>query len=235
MKKEILVVVPSRSNGNNREANVERFIQAWEETTEGYSDLLVSIDDDDQHYYSRNPKAMYTIDPNVRFVPKLNRAALRFKDQYKAIAFFGDDHLIRTKWEVEFLTFFGENNDIGIAYGNDLLQYDKLPTAVCLTSNIIDTLGYMIPTQLQHMYADNFWLDLGKATNIIKYFPNIIFEHLHPDNGKAVRDAQYAHAAAVVGSDQYEYGLYLNNGQFQNDINKINNLKINNEGSCRVS
>jgi hypothetical protein len=235
MRKEILIVVPSRSNGNNREANVDRFIEAWKETTEGYSDLLVSLDDDDEHRYPRHLDVIYTVDPNVRFVPKLNKAALRFNGRYKAIAFFGDDHLIRTKWETEFLTFFEENNNMGIAYGNDLLQYDKLPTAVCMTSNMIRALGYMVPTQLQHMYADNFWLDLGKATNTIKYFPHIIFEHLHPDNGKAVRDAQYAHAAAVVGSDQYEYQMYLNNGQFQNDINKINNLKINNENISRLS
>jgi len=235
MKKEILIVVPSRSNGNNRENNVERFIQSWEETTEGHSDLLISLDDDDDHRYFRNQKVMYTIDPNVRFVPKLNRAALRFKDHYKAIAFFGDDHLIKTKWESQFLEYFNDNNGIGIAYGNDLLQYEKLPTAVCITTNIINKLGYMVPTQLQHMYADNFWLDLGKSTSIIKYFPHFIFEHLHPDNGKAIRDAQYNHAAAVVGSDQYEYQMYINNGQFQEDINKINNIKINNENINRLS
>jgi hypothetical protein len=83
----------------------------------------------------------------------------------------------------------------------------------------------MIPTTLQHMYADNFWLDLGINTNIIKYFPHIIFEHLHPDVGKAIRDNQYNHAAAVVGSDHYQYGVYLNTSQFTNDITKINNLK----------
>jgi hypothetical protein len=225
MKKEILIVVPSRSNGNNRENNVSRFIDAWEKNTEGYSDVLISIDEDDEHYYPRDPRALYTIDPNVRFAPKMNRAALRFKNEYKAIAFFGDDHLIKNTWETEFLDYFEKNNGVGIAYGNDLLQFDKLPTAVCITTNIINELGYMIPTQLQHMYADNFWLDLGKATSTIKYFPHIIFEHLHPDIGKAVRDTQYNHAAAVAGSDQYEYNLYLNNGQFQNDINKINILK----------
>jgi hypothetical protein len=225
MKKDILVVVPSRSCGNKREENVERFIKAWEENSEGYSDLLISLDDDDEHYYPRNPKVIYTVDPNVRFVPKMNRAALRFKDEYKCIAFFGDDHLIRNKWEREFLDYFDSNNGVGIAYGNDLLQFDKLPTAVCITSNIINELDYMIPTTLQHMYADNFWLDLGINTNIIKYFPHIIFEHLHPDVGKAIRDNQYNHAAAVVGSDHYQYGVYLNTSQFTNDITKINNLK----------
>jgi len=230
MIKDILVVVPSRSNGNKREDNVDRFIAAWQEHTEGYSDLCVSIDEDDEHLYPRRDGVIYTVDPNVRFVPKMNRAALRFKDQYRAIAFFGDDHLIKNKWEKEFLDYFDENSGIGIAYGNDLLQFEKLPTAVCITSNIIETLGYMIPTQLQHMYADNFWIDLGKATNSIKYFPNIIFEHLHPDIGKAARDPQYGHAAAVAPQDQFEYGKYLQQGQFYSDIIKINNLKNKNNG-----
>jgi hypothetical protein len=69
------------------------------------------------------------------------------------------------------LNFFVNNNGVGIAYGNDLLQSEKLPTAVCMTSNIIDALDYIVPPQLQHMYADNFWKDLGICTKIIKYFP----------------------------------------------------------------
>jgi hypothetical protein len=230
MIKDILIVVPSRSKDNKREDNVDRFIAAWKEYTEGHSDLCVSLDDDDEHYYPRREGVIYTVDPNVRFVPKMNRAALRFKDDYKCIAFFGDDHLIKGKWEKEFLEYFDKNNGVGITYGNDLLQFDKLPTAVCMTSNMITTLGYMIPTQLQHMYADNFWIDLGRATNSIRYFPHIIFEHLHPDIGKAVRDPQYGHAAAVAGQDQYEYQQYLQGEQFRSDINKINNLKNKNNG-----
>jgi hypothetical protein len=230
MIKDILVVVPSRSKGNKREDNVDRFISAWQEHTEGYSDLCVSLDDDDELLYPRRDGVIYTVDPNVRFVPKMNRAALRFKDQYRSIAFFGDDHLIKNKWEKQFLDYFDENKGIGIAYGNDLLQFEKLPTAVCITSNIIEELGYMIPTQLQHMYADNFWLDLGRNTNSIKYFPEIIFEHLHPDIGKAVRDHQYGHAASVAGQDQQTYYNYITKGYFKKDIDKINNLKIKNNG-----
>ena len=75
------------------------------------------------------------------------------------------------------------------------------------------------------MYADNFWLDIGKATNNIKYFPNIIWEHMHPDIGKATRDAQYSYAADVVHHDLNAYSLYINEGSFINDINKINKIK----------
>lgn len=226
MKKDILVIVPSRSAGVGREKNVERFIQHWMYFTEGYSDICISLDDDDEHYYDRYKNVIYTVNPNERFVPKLNRAALHFKDEYKCIAFFGDDHIIKTKWESAMLDYFQNHNDIGICYGNDLLQGERLPTAVCMTSNIISNLGYMVPKTLLHMYADNFWIDLGKATNSIAYFNDIIWEHLHPDIGKATRDTQYQYAAAVVNHDLIEYQNYLRNGQFDHDVSIINSLKI---------
>jgi hypothetical protein len=226
MKKEILVIVPSRSNGTGREKNVERFIQHWMLFTEGHSDICISLDDDDEHHYERYKGVIYTVNPNERLVPKLNTASAKFINDYKCIAFFGDDHVIKSNWETEIIDYFKQNNDVGIAYGNDLLQGERLPTAVCMTSNIIQTLGYMVPTTLLHMYADNFWIDLGKATNNIKYFKDIIWEHLHPDNGKAFRDKQYSYAADVVHLDNNAYHNYITNGSFQLDIEKINNLKI---------
>lgn len=225
MKKEILVIVPSRSNGTGREKNVERFIQHWMYFTEGFSDICISLDDDDHHNYERYQNVIYTVNPNERLVPKLNTASRRFIDDYKYIAFFGDDHVIKSSWESEMISYFNQQNGIGIAYGNDLLQGERLPTAVCISSNIIKELGYMIPPSLLHMYADNFWVDLGKATNCIKYFPNIVWEHMHPDNGKAQRDTQYDYAATVVQLDQQAYHSYIHNGLFQSDIQKINNLK----------
>jgi hypothetical protein len=225
MQKEILVIIPSRSAGTGREINVQRFIQHWMLFTEGHSDICICLDSDDEHYYSRYEGVKYTINENERLVPKLNRAAAKFKDQYKAIAFFGDDHIIKSKWEIEFLDYFEKNNGVGIAYGNDLLQYERIPTAVCLTTNIITELGYMIPTDLLHMYADNFWLDLGKHADCIKYFPNIIFEHLHPDNGKSNRDSQYVYAAATVRHDAAAYDKYINSKNFIIDINKIKRLQ----------
>ena len=223
--KDILIIVPSRSNGCNRETNVDRFIATWKEHTEGHSDLCISLDDDDEHRYLRHEGVIYTVDANVRFVPKVNRAALRFKDQYKYIANLSDDFVVRTRWEKDFIKYFEQNGGVGITYGNDLLQGERLPTAVCMTSNIIDVLGYMIPPQLEHMYADNFWKDIGEATQTIKYFPDIILEHTHPDAGKAVRDTQYVYAAAVASTDQIKYQQYLQSEQYLEDISKINNIK----------
>jgi len=224
MKKEILIIVPSRSGNSMRYPNVDRFIENWKLNSEGLSDLCIALDDDDDFKYPRRDGVIYEVNPRVRMIPTLNQVAVKYKDEYKYIAFFGDDHVIQTKWESEFIEFFKSNNNVGIAYANDLLQGERLPTAVCLTSNIVDALGYMVPTNLVHMYADNFWLDLGRELNMIKYFDHVIFEHIHPDNGKAVRDSQYADAAAVAPYDQQQYQLYIQSEQRIIDINKIKEL-----------
>ena len=161
MDKKIIILVPSRSNGTGRENNVERFLESWRKHTEGFSDVCILLDDDDEFRYKKHKDIFYSINPNVRFVPKVNKSALIYKDKYEYVANFSDDFVIKSQWEKSFIEFFTNNNGVGIAYGNDLLQSDKLPTAVCMTSNIISKLGYMIPNCLQHMYADNFWKDLG--------------------------------------------------------------------------
>ena len=82
MKKEILIILPSRSNGSGRETNVERFIDSWRKYSEGQSDLCVLLDDDDDFRYRRHSDVKYVVNPNMRFVPKVNKAALEFKDHY---------------------------------------------------------------------------------------------------------------------------------------------------------
>jgi hypothetical protein len=224
MKKEILIIVPSRSGESVRYPNVDRFIQNWQLHSEGHSDLCIALDSDDDHQYPRRDGVIYEVNPRIRMIPTLNQIAMKYKDQYKYIAFFGDDHVIQSAWESKFISYFEENNQVGIAYGNDLLQGAKLPTAVCLTSNIVDKLEYMVPKNLIHMYADNFWLDLGRSLNIIKYFDEVIFEHIHPDNGKAVRDSQYIEANSVFSIDQQQYSYYVNSDKFNEDILKIKKL-----------
>jgi len=83
------------------------------------------------------------------------------------------------------------------------------------------------------MYADNFWKDLGEALSIIKYYPDIIIEHLHFSNGKAKVDNQYREVAALMGSDGAAYKQYLAK-DFAADVEKVRalcGLRLSGEGS----
>jgi hypothetical protein len=79
----------------------------------------------------------------------------------------------------------------GIAYGNDLLQGENLPTAVMQDSSITRTLGYFSPPKQRHLFLDNFWKDLGTELGTLRYVPEVILEHLHPFAGKSEWDERY--------------------------------------------
>lgn len=224
MGKEILIILPSRCGGSDRTKNVERFIENWKKFTEGFSDLCVAIDEDESEKYPRIEGVIYEVNPRMRMIPTLNHVANKYSNDYKAISFFGDDHLILSKWESIFLEKLDNMKGVGIFYGNDLFQGAKLPTAVFMSSNIVRELGYMVPNQQLHMFADNFWKELGDDLGILCYFDNIIFEHVHPDIGKIDSDSQYLEANSAFFYDQEKYNVYKCSDQWIIDREKIKSL-----------
>jgi hypothetical protein len=228
-KKKILVIVPSRSQGNEREKNVDRFIDAWKEHSEGLSDIVIALDPDDEHYYTRRKEAMYFINGvRERMIPTLNKCANTFANEYEMIAFFGDDHLIRNNWESEMYQANQDCGGYGIFYGDDLLQKSALATAVCLDARIVQVLRYFAPPMLTHLFADNFWMDLGRELGTLKYFPDIIFEHLHPHLEKTRLDEMYVESNSFYAEDEKKYGQYISSGEFAQAVKIVQEHKAKN-------
>jgi hypothetical protein len=161
------------------------------------------------------------------FVDPLNMGYLedrRYHYSY-AVGFMGDDHLPCTVgWDQVIVNKLQELK-AGFVYGNDKLQGEKIPTQIFMTSDIPITLGFMTLPRLKHLYADNFWLDLGKAVDKIVYLPDVIIEHLHPAAGKAVYDAGYefSGAHALDQEDKLEYNKYLTE-DLENDVRLIKGM-----------
>ena len=220
MSNSNLVILPSRS----RPDNVERCINALKENSV-ISDFCVAIDDDQSDLYPRLDDVIYEVNPRLRMNGTLNLVANKYADKYKTIYFLGDDHLVKTKSWDRYLAEAINIKGYGLAYGNDLLQGKNLATAVMMSTNIIQTLGFMAPPKLIHLFMDNFWMTLGLKINSLYYFDDVIIEHLHPYVGKAEMDAGYAEANSVeVGSaDQKEFVRYLSE-EFEDDLKKVMKL-----------
>jgi hypothetical protein len=107
-----------------------------------------------------------------------------------------------------------------VCYGNDLFRGGSLPTSVFISSNIIKALGFMVPPTFKHMYCDNFWYNLGHELGCLKYFPDIIIEHMHHGNNKANMDSQYKRTEGYLAEDGKAY-LDYNENQFSKDIQKV--------------
>lgn len=222
---DLVFVVPSR----NRPAAVRSLIRSFDETCTEETGLVISIDHDDPkraEYFNlvAEPSAVsvdLVVGANTTMAQALNRACHGINSY--AVGFMGDDHRPRTRgWDKAYLDAL-RSMGTGIVYGNDLLQGERLPTQVAMTSDIVQALGYMTPPGLGHMYLDNFWLDLGKTARCLRYLPDVIVEHLHPVAGKAAWDDDYTRVndAFVYSRDRIAYQRYIATGGLRRDAEKV--------------
>lgn len=198
---DLVVIVPSRG----RPQAVLGMAEAFRQTCTAATDLLWAVDDDDaclEQYtaavsaFAYGPAALPmrvgVADAPSTMVGTLNTAARMVvaDEPAKAIAFMGDDHRPRTKgWDTAYLEALERLP--GFVYGNDLIQGANLPTQVAMSAEVVRALGHMAPPTLTHLYVDNYWLSLGRATGCITYLPDVVVEHRHPVAGKAEWDAGY--------------------------------------------
>lgn len=199
---ELLVIVPSRS----RPHAIAALHDAWSAVTTGAAALLVAVDDDDpacDEYVQvcANRDLELVIGPRLRMCPTLNLHAVERAPHHFAIGFMGDDHRPRTPaWDQRYLDEL-HGLGTGFVYGDDLLRGETLPTQVAVTSDVIMTLGYMVPDGIRHLWADNVFYDLGHAIDRIRYLPDVIVEHMHPVVGKGEWDAGYLEVNADEAND----------------------------------
>lgn len=196
---DLVVIVPSRG----RPETVAGISATVDATCGADTEALFVVDSDDPArpaYFDAVAAAGERVDIKTgdhrNMVEALNKVAwsLAAAERFAplAVGFMGDDHRPRTQgWDQAYLDALRELGT-GIVYGDDLLQGERLPTQVAMTSDIIRALGHMAPPTLTHMYVDNYWLDLGRAAGCIRYLPDVVVEHMHPFAGKGLMDEGYA-------------------------------------------
>lgn len=200
------MICPSRG----RPAAAGELARAWHEVT-ARARLLIVADEDDPLLpaYTGLGALVRVSGAGPGLGPVLNAAALQVADGADAVGFLGDDHRPRTPgWDELLMAALAVP---GVAYGDDLFQRERLPTAVVISAEIIRGLGYMAPPGLTHMYLDNFWKQLGTDLGHLRYLPEVVIEHLHPVAGKARWDEGYArvNSPGMYASDGAAYQRFL--------------------------
>lgn len=223
-----LWIVPTRG----RPQNAARLVEAFQ-TTRGLegTQLMLCIDRDDPalpEYVTALPQhgtydwLRVQVDERRGLGGTLNFYAVQNTDAYEAIGFMGDDHLPRTPgWDVVLWNAV-RGRYVALAYGDDRLQGENLPTEVLVTSGFVKTLGFMVPPTVQHLFLDNFWLETGRALDALTYCPVAVIEHMHPQAQKSEWDAGYVR---VNSSEQWErdqaaYGAYKS-WNWPHDVSKL--------------
>jgi hypothetical protein len=228
---DLLVIIPTRG----RPDSVPAILDSWRRTG-ATADLLFAVDDDDpmlagyrEHMEALERVGNFRVDwhtgPRLRLCGTLNEVAADAAPRYRFLAFLGDDHRPRTQgWDERFRICL--SGGPGVVYGNDLLMGERMPTAVAMTSDIVQTLGYMAPTSLVHLCLDLVWLDWGKGMERITYLDDVVIEHMHPANGKAVMDQGYqeCNSSEQATADAAAYYAYRDEGGLEADLDKLRAL-----------
>lgn len=230
---DLLMIVPTRG----RPQNIAALLQSWADTATGAADLAIVLDEDDplrpEYETHLDNDLLAAIAGQVQFVlmherlrlvGTLNQVATSYAAGYRMVGFMGDDHRPRSHgWDARFVECLSAG--AGIAYGNDLLQGEAMPTAVAMTSDIVTTLGYMAPPSFVHLCVDLVWKDWGQGIGRITYMPDLVIEHMHPANGKAPMDEGYADANSSerATGDAAAYHQYREQ-QLADDLAKLKEL-----------
>lgn len=208
---DLTIYVPTKG----RPSNALRLQEQFYRTTKLHSRIVFITSDNDKKLdqYSGLDQCITVSPAQAGFVSPLNLGYLVDRKQVYsyAVGFMGDDHLPRTDgWDEIFVNELIKLGT-GFVYGRDGLQDAAIPTYIVMTSDIPLALGFMTLPSLMHLYADNFWLDLGSAINRISYIPEVYVEHMHPAVGKSISDAGYVFSGdfALDQRDKAEYAEYV--------------------------
>lgn len=210
--RDLLVITPSRG----RPERLRDMLDACLDLSEAKTDIAVALDDDDAPSYALL-KTLYSADGGVfwwagerrTLAGWTNMLAVMYSNRYRAYASLGDDHIPKTQgWDRLLLEALDAIGGTGIAYGDDTIMNDRLPTAPVISADIVDTLGWMALPACRHMCIDLAWKDLGLAADCLAYRPDVTIEHMHWGVGKSPLDATYAEAEARHQEDRDAYAVW---------------------------
>ncbi len=202
--KKIAIFIPTR----DRPHKINKIHKFWFELTDTSveTDCIVVLDEDNQDKYPRLPNFIYEVVPSIGvrgMTYPLNCAVKKFHKEYQYIGFWGDDHCPKTKnWNSEMYNMLEQNKPYAMAYANDLLQRERLPTEIIMDSKFVNHIGGMVDPKLQHMFVDDYWLCIGKNIKNIHYLNNVVIEHEHHSVNKCENDDMYKSVNTMVARDQ---------------------------------
>jgi len=184
----ITLIVATRERPNN----VVRFVDSLVSTTADYDHLqvLFLVDDDDPDPIRlRVDQLQFISGPRENTPIRINEAWKHVK--HDVVGLFGDDIVFKTfGWDRRVVEMFQTWPDrLGVVYGDDGWQHEKLCTHPFLSRRWVETLGYVAHDGFFHYCVDTWTHDVARRVDRLGYMPDVLFEHLHPDAGKATADA----------------------------------------------
>lgn len=188
---ETLIICPTRI----RPDRIQEMLASYKDTSRN-SDIVFYVANDDprlEEYHKVLQGLNWFIGRRIPIAQIFNYFAQSYH-RYKYYGIINDDHIFITQdWDKLLIEKLQETGKF-LAYANDLsVQNDnyRLVGACIVAAEAVNRLGYLINPVFEHLYIDNWQLELFTEANKLIYCPDIIIEHKHFLNGKAPLDDNY--------------------------------------------
>ena len=183
-----------------------RLIEACAKTCRASTILHFGFDTDDPAYTANITAAdgaLVTVRSRMGLAHWTNALSALHEDT-RWQASIGDDMVPLTDgWDERLCEAAGT---AGMAYPDDRRRAD-IPEAIVISTSLVRALGWFCEPTLHHWYIDSVWADLGRAAGRLRFLPDVVVEHRHPNvPGSGARpDATYSDAAAGFAADLAAY------------------------------
>ena len=196
----ISLLLPTRG----RPALVNRLFASIAETTSHLDqvEVVLYVDEDDtgsHDLYSADFRVVRIVGPALT-MGGYNSACLE-KAQGDVLILANDDMVIRTPgWDDRIRAMNAEFEDrIYLGYANDLFKKSRFCTFPILSRRTCELLVTPYPATYRRAFIDVHLFDIFKRLqhaefDRIRYYDDLVFEHLHYRTGKAPYDETYGHA-----------------------------------------
>jgi hypothetical protein len=167
---------PSRGRPDAARATLASFLANQRDPG---SRIVFVVDKDDPTLRDYPQDYVYRVPPTGCMGDALRKAMVpEVLGDATSVGMIGDDNRFETPgWDVILDTHLTER--IGVAYGDDGFQHERLPTAWWVSRPLVDAFG-IAPKGLKHLYMDNWWKSLAEGAGCLRYFPDVSIPHLHP-------------------------------------------------------
>ncbi len=172
---------------------------------------------------SINPPWKVTIGPDVLGACAVFREVFERYPEEKVYGFIGDDVVppAESGWKEMLEEAAG---DWHIAYPFDGIHEGKLCTHPFIGGELVRAVGQWAPEGIFHGFWDNYWYTIGHALGLLKYLPEIYFDHRHPDIAKAPADKVYQIPLLYRYEDQAWYHRWVMKGEGQKLIQRLHEV-----------
>ena len=178
-----IFVLPSRG----RPHNIARFITEYKETGATTPVWLRLDDDDPSGYVCDHPNWIVEIGQRVPLSEIYNDAYWKFPGS-AWFGFIADDVVPKTnQWDTRLIEAAGRD---GMAVPSGGHDPNGAPHFV-LGGDLVRSIGWLCLPGLHRLYIDTVWLDIATQRGVLRRVPEVLLEHLHFSNGKALMDQTY--------------------------------------------